>query len=81
MISHECGYVGLKKSKMLVCVCFEVKMAISTVVKLRRVSRHTHLRMCVYSFRKSKYVKRLNMLYNLKAKGGMHTFEHYRHYV
>jgi len=27
----------------------------------------------------SKYVKRLNMQYNLKAKGGMHTFEQYRH--
>jgi len=31
MISHECGYVVLKKSTMLVCVCFEVKTAISTV--------------------------------------------------
>jgi len=47
----------------------------------RRVSRQTHLRMCVYSFRKSKSVKRLNMQYNLKAKGGMHSFDQYRHYV
>ena len=39
----------------------------------------------VYSFRKSKSVKRLNMQYNLKAKRGrsMHTFEQYmyRHYL
>jgi len=37
MISHECGYVGLKKSRMLVCVCFEVKMAISTVFKFLNI--------------------------------------------
>jgi len=37
MISHECGYVGLKKSRMLVCVCFEVETAISTVFKLLKI--------------------------------------------
>ena len=37
MSSHECGYVGLKKSRMLVCVCFEVEPAISTVFKLLKI--------------------------------------------
>jgi len=40
----------------------------------RRVSRHTQLRMCVYSFRICKSVKRSNMQYNLKEKGGYAYF-------